>query len=153
MVVLLRDDRTGNVGSASVSNRSGSVTLDSERQATRVLSNQTPVLIDTLSEAEVTEVFDAALSALPPSPQRFTLHFRFESSELTDEALALVPGILEAVQARPVPNITVVGHSDTTGETDLNFGLGIKRALEVRAFFVDAGLNPTSIDVSSSRRT
>ena len=119
------------------------------RRSGRVLSNQTPVLIDTLSEAEVTEVFDAALSALPPSPQRFTLHFRFESSELTDEALALVPGILEAVQARPVPNITVVGHSDTTGETDLNFGLGIKRALEVRAFFVDAGLNPTSIDVSS----
>ena len=149
MVVLLRDDQTNSLGSASVSNRSGSVALDSERQATRVLSNQPPVLIDTLSDTEVAEVFGAALSVLPPPPLRFTLHFRFESSELTDEARAPVPGILEVVRERPVPDITVAGHTDTTGALDWNFELEIKRAREVRDLLVSAGFDPASIAVSS----
>ena len=43
------------------------------------------------------------LSALPLAPRHFTLYFKFESEELTDQSRALVKEVLDAVTARPVP--------------------------------------------------
>ena len=48
-----------------------------------------------------------------------------------------------------MPDITVAGHTDTTGALDWNFELGIKRAREVRDLLVSAGFDPASIAVSS----
>ena len=89
------------------------------------------------------------LSSLPPAPQHFIVYFRFESDELTDESRALVPDILQAVKDRPVPDVVVIGHTDTTGTPPSNLELGLKRATMVRALLVDAGLDPTSVEVAS----
>ena len=74
-----------------------------------------------MSEADVQRLFGDALSALPPAPQHFTLFFRFESDELTDESRALLPQILQAVKDRPFPDVAVVGHTDTTGTAAINY--------------------------------
>ena len=149
IVVLLRDDETDSVGGADVSNRYGTVTLASERDAARVAPNQAPVLIDTLSEADIDEIFGEALSALPPPPLHFALHFQFESDELTDDARGLVPEILNAVQNRPLPDISVIGHTDTAGRGDVNFRLGRKRATTIRDLLVSVGLDPSVVEVMS----
>ena len=147
--MLLRDEDTGNLGSASVSTRFGSVTLNSERQVTRVRSNQPPVLIDVMSDTEVVESFGDALAALSLPTVRFTLQFRFDSVELTDEARHLALEMVDAVSERPFPEVTVVGHADAVGPRDVNFTLGMKRANTVRALFLSAGLDPNAVSVSS----
>jgi outer membrane protein OmpA-like peptidoglycan-associated protein len=149
LIVLLPDSESGSTGRARVSNQSGSADLDAQRDATYVAANQPPGPISTLSEADVKRIFGDALSALPPAPRRFTLYFRFESDELTDESRALVPEIRKTVKERLVPDVAVVGHTDTTGAPEANFKLGLERAMTVRKLLVGAGLDASSIEVTS----
>ena len=102
-----------------------------------------------MSEADVTRLFGDALAALPPAPRHFTLHFRFESDALTEESTALVPEILRTVKALSVPEAVVVGHTDTMGNPGANVALGLKRAISVRNILVEAGLAPSTIEVTS----
>jgi outer membrane protein OmpA-like peptidoglycan-associated protein len=152
-IVLLSDTETGAVGRAHVSNEAGAVDLAAERDATQVVGTQSPGPINTLSESDVERIFGDALSALPAPPRRFILHFRFDSDDLTDEARSLVPQILRSVTARSVPDVVVVGHTDTAGTSSSNFELGLKRANYVRNLLVDAGLAPSAIEIVSLGET
>jgi peptidoglycan-associated lipoprotein len=149
LVVLLPDPETGTTGRIHVSNGLGAVDLSSPRTATRVTGDARPGPITTMSDAEVTRVFGAALGALPPAPRQFTLQFRFESDNLTTESTALVPEILKAVKALPVPEVVVVGHTDTMGDGKANLALGLKRANSVRDILAAAGLALSTVEVTS----
>jgi outer membrane protein OmpA-like peptidoglycan-associated protein len=149
LIVLLPDAESGGTGRAEVSNPSGSVGLLVARDSTLVAPNQAPAPVTPLSEAEVDRIFGDALSALPPPPERFTLFFRFESDELTDESRALLPKVLMALTERPNPDVVVIGHTDTTGTSATNFDLGLKRAMTVRDLLTEAGVGSSVIEVVS----
>lgn len=146
--MLLPDSDTSSTGAAAVSNPLGSVDLAAERDAALVAAGRAPVLTK-LSAADVETMFGDALSALPPAPRRFTLFFRFESDELTDQSQALIPEILAAVKQHAVQDVVVIGHTDTMGTQQANFGLGLKRAMTVRNLLVAAGLNGSTIEATS----
>ena len=149
LVVLLPDPGDGSVGRAVVSNAGGSTELSAARESTSAVPNQPPQPATVLSESDVTRLFGDALSALPPAPEHFTLLFRFESDELTDDSRALLPAVLRAVKARPFPEAAVVGHTDTTGTAASNYELGLRRANAVRALLIAAGMAASVIEVSS----
>jgi outer membrane protein OmpA-like peptidoglycan-associated protein len=48
-----------------------------------------------------------------------------------------------------VPDVVVIGHTDTTGTTESNFELGMRRATTVRNMLIDAGLSVGAIDTRS----
>ena len=148
LIALLPDPESGITGRARVYNDRGAADLSTPRAATRVAAGP-PGPVDTMSEADVTRLFGAALAALPPAPSHFTLQFRFESDALTEESTALVPEILRAVKALSVPEVVVAGHTDTMGDPRANLALGLKRAVSVRDILVDAGLAPSTIEVTS----
>jgi outer membrane protein OmpA-like peptidoglycan-associated protein len=102
-----------------------------------------------MSEADVQRLFGDALAALPSAPRHFTLRFRFESDALTEESAALVPEILRTVKGLAVPEVIVVGHTDTMGDPRANLALGLKRAISVRDLLVKAGLAPSTIEAIS----
>ena len=150
LAVLLPDPGTGAVGRAIVSNPSGTSIPAAARESTTIAPNGRPGAVSVMSEAEVTRIFGDALSALPPAPQHFTLFFRFESDELTEESQALLATILPIVKARLFPDVSVVGHTDTAGSRPSNVALGLKRATAVQALLIEAGMEPALIDVSSN---
>jgi outer membrane protein OmpA-like peptidoglycan-associated protein len=149
LVVLVPDADTGKTGRARVSNRSGFVDLTVEGDATLVAVNRRPGRNVPLTEAEVKRMAGEILTALPPPPRRFTLHFLFESDELTEESRALVPEILSIVKALVVPELVVVGHTDTMGDPAANIELGYARATTILNLLVDAGLDISNIAVAS----
>lgn len=153
LIVLLPDSDTRAVGRASLSNSAGSVNLAAERDSVIAIPARIPGPVTTMSEDEVQRVFGAALAALPPPARHFTLYFRFESNELTDESRALVPAILSLVRERSIPEVLVVGHTDTMGASKTNIGLGLNRATTVRTMLVQAGLNPSTVEVTSHGET
>ena len=149
LIVLLQDDG-GTVGRAIVSNTAGTLELTDARGATRVAKDAAPTAVQILGEDETQEIFGDALAALPQSPEHFMLFFRFESEELTDESRRLVHEVLQKIEGRKVPDVIVLGHTDTTGSATSNFGLGLQRANKIRALLISAGLDASAIQVISS---
>ena len=149
LAVLLPDSDTNTVGRATVSNASGTVNLAMAEDSTLVSAGEPPAPVTVLSQSEVRRIFGDVLKALPLPPQRFTLYFRFDSNELTEESRAMLREIQKAIKERPVPDLVVIGHTDTTGTPAANFELGRTRALMVRALLVAAGLDAALIDVTS----
>ena len=149
LVVLLPDTDTGNVGRIVVSNPAGQTELSTAYASTRVTTNGRQPRARTLKQDDVMRQFGDAIATLPPAPLHFTLFFRFDSEELTDESRAVVQDVLKSVKAQPVPDVQVIGHTDTTGTAESNFELGMRRANSVRAMLIDAGLNPSAIDARS----
>jgi outer membrane protein OmpA-like peptidoglycan-associated protein len=148
-LVVLLPDPDGTTGRARVSNEFGGVDLTAERQTTVVTPDGRPAPVRVMEQSAVTRIFGTALSALPPAPRHFTLRFRFESDELTDDSRALLPEILQAVKEFPVPEVAVVGHTDTLGDAKSNVALGLKRATSVQRLLVEAGLDRSIIEVRS----
>jgi outer membrane protein OmpA-like peptidoglycan-associated protein len=153
MVALLPDPDTNAVGKAFVSNSAGRVDLTTAREVTTVSARLAPRPTTTLSASDVRALFGEALEALPPAQKHFTLFFRFDSEELTDASRAMAPEIIRAVRERPVPDVLIVGHTDTTGTRNSNFALGLRRANTVRSLLRDTGLTAASIDVISHGET
>jgi outer membrane protein OmpA-like peptidoglycan-associated protein len=149
LIALLPDPESGITGRARVANEFGAVSLAAPRAATQVSADGPPGAVSTMDEDEVARRFGAALAALPPEPRHFTLHFKFESDTLTDESSQEVPEILRAVKRLAVPEVVVVGHTDTLGDANANVALGLKRAMSVRNVLVAAGIPPSMIEVAS----
>jgi len=149
LVVLMPDSDTGNVGKVVVSNPAGQTELSTAYSSTRVRTSRTPPPARTLKESDVKKLFGDTIATLPPPPLHFTLFFRFDSEELTDESRALVQEVLQTVKAQPVPDVIVIGHTDTTGNEASNFELGMRRANAVRNLLIDAGLSASAIDARS----
>ena len=149
LVVLLPDSDTGVTGRAFVTNKVGTTDLDATRDSSTASPSTAPTAVTTMSEEEVQRVFGETLSALPPAPIHFTVYFKFESDELTDESRALLPEILKTVKERSIPEVLVVGHTDTMGTPRANIDLGLTRATTVRNLLIQVGLDATLIEVRS----
>jgi outer membrane protein OmpA-like peptidoglycan-associated protein len=148
-VVLLPEAETGSTGRAVVSNGAGAVTLDTPRASTTVAAGQVPAAVTALTEDEVERLFGGALEALPPAPVHFTLFYKFDSDELTEESTALLPRILDEVRHRPSPDVIIIGHTDTTGTAVNNSALGMKRAVAMRNRLIAEGLDPSFVEATS----
>jgi outer membrane protein OmpA-like peptidoglycan-associated protein len=149
LVILLPDSDTRTTGRASLFNKHGSADLEAARDSAIATPTRRPGPVTRISEQEVQRLFGVVLSALPPPPVHFTLYFRFESNELTDESKALVPEILSIVKQRAVPEVMVVGHTDTMGGPRANIALGLDRGTTVRKLLVEAGLDPSTVELTS----
>jgi peptidoglycan-associated lipoprotein len=149
LIALLEDPGTGRTGRARISNEFGAADLTAERHATAVTADRRPGPVRTMSEADVARSFGSALAALPPTPRHFTLYFQFESEYLTEKSRALLPEVQKTVKGLAVPEVLVVGHTDTLGSERANFELALKRATLVRNLLVAAGLDPGLIEVAS----
>jgi outer membrane protein OmpA-like peptidoglycan-associated protein len=148
-LIVLLHDKDGSIGAAAVSNRLGATDLGVDGAATNVSITEAPSVAEILSDDEIQEIFGQVLSSLPPPPQQFTLHFRFESEELTAESRAGVSDIVAAVQKYPAAEVIVVGHTDRTGASLRNFQLGLRRAESVRDILIGASVDASAIEVAS----
>ena len=153
LIVLLPDAENGHVGRAIVSNSAGKVELSVARESVLASSKRELGSATRVGQADVDDIFGDAIDALPPPQRHFTLFFQFDSEELTSESRALAPEIVRAVKDRQVPEVLIVGHTDTMGAKAGNFELGLRRANKVRTLLRDAGLSLSLIDVISHGET
>jgi outer membrane protein OmpA-like peptidoglycan-associated protein len=148
-VVLLPDTESSASSSVSVTAPSGSVSLTAPNTSTTVVANSPPTAPVKKDEHEIRREYGAVLAELPEAPRHFNLYFRVDTSDLTEESRAILPDVMSAVAARKVPEVTVIGHTDTTGSTASNYQLGLQRAQTVRDLLRKAGLDTSMIEVSS----
>ena|ERR1041385_2085499 len=96
--------------------------------------------VEVLAETRVKETFGQTLQALPARPAVFLLYFVTGTDELTDESKADLQRILDELKNRPLPDVYVIGHTDTVGELKGNDVLSALRAETVKSFLVGIGI-------------
>lgn len=101
-----------------------------------------------LTPAQVKERFGAALAALPPAPATFTLYFLEGRDELTVDSRSELDKVIGEIKRRPLPDILVIGHTDTVGSPDFNDRLSYTRAERARDMLVARGLPAERISVA-----
>jgi outer membrane protein OmpA-like peptidoglycan-associated protein len=93
-----------------------------------------------LSAWAVNRAYSATLQALPDRPASFLLYFTTGTDELTDESRRELDKVLAALRARPLPDVLVIGHTDTMGDALANDQLSAQRAERVKGFLIGIGI-------------
>ena len=149
MLVALVPDQDGKIGRVLVENSAGSVALDAPYQATTIGdAARQPAAPVTISKETLDTTFKEALSIQPQQPIHFLLYFEKDTT-LTEESLRLLPDIIAAIQARRSIDISVIGHTDSTGSKEYNTALSKERAGAVKNLLVAQGIEPDAMRISS----
>lgn len=97
------------------------------------------------SKADVDKTFGSALAAQPARLERYTLYFNEGNDTLTDESKATFERVFPDIAKRPVPDIVVIGHADSTGSDPLNDKLSLQRANAIREEMIKRGIPAADI--------
>jgi outer membrane protein OmpA-like peptidoglycan-associated protein len=97
------------------------------------------------SPHEVDERFGAAIAAQPLPPATFTVNFELGTDALTEASRRTLDDVFAEIAKRPVPDVLVIGHTDTMGNDAFNDALGQQRADAVRDILVQRGVKPADI--------
>jgi outer membrane protein OmpA-like peptidoglycan-associated protein len=92
------------------------------------------------SASDVQARYGGALAAQPLPPAQFTLYFVEGKDEFTDESKKIVDSVFAEIAKRPIPDVLVIGHTDTVGNDAANDALSRQRAEVVRNALVARGL-------------
>lgn len=145
--VVLMENADGSVGQLSVSNAQGAVVLNQPRHGVNLDGSLgAPYAVD---ESRIKKDFDQALAARPALPVSFVLYYQAGDAQLTAESRALIPRVINAARSRAVPDVSVIGHTDTAGTSEANEKLGLQRAQSVAEHIKKAGLKAHDLTIAS----
>lgn len=101
-----------------------------------------------LSPEQVQQEYGKTIEALPLRPATFVLYFVTGSDQLTQESKSKLEQVFAEIRKRPVPDVLLIGHTDTVGDIESNDILSRQRADKVREILVHAGINADRIQVA-----
>lgn len=146
-VIVLPAHEGNKIGGVVVRRDGQQQVLDSPYAASRI-SGTGSLEASHASPAEVQASYSAVLEALPPRPAKFMLYFITGKDVLTDESAIELRSVLAEMKKRPVPDVLVIGHTDTQGNLEANDELSRMRAEKVKGFLVGIGVAPERIKVA-----
>ncbi|MBN1517276.1 peptidoglycan-associated lipoprotein Pal [Candidatus Sumerlaeota bacterium] len=80
-----------------------------------------------------------------PTSELVTVHFDYDSSELTPKAREALMGNLEWLQQHADAKILIEGHCDERGTIEYNLALGERRANSVKSFLQNHGIDASRL--------
>lgn len=139
--VVLVPDADGKVGQVTVTTRGGSRTLTDPNTMVEVTgSGKSPSDPEKIDQSKIDSLFADSLKALPPEPVSFLLYFRHDSTEPNAKSMSLIPEVLSVINKRKFFEISIIGHTDTTGSDAYNMKLSSDRAAAVRDILLSHGI-------------
>ncbi len=74
------------------------------------------------------------------------IHFKFDSAALTSEAKSILDRATSTIKSNASQNLSVEGHTDSTGDDSYNLGLSQRRAESVIKYLVSKGVNGSRLN-------
>jgi outer membrane protein OmpA-like peptidoglycan-associated protein len=137
----------GHVGAITVERGGDKRVIDKAYGAQRLNADGT-LETATLTPQQVREAFGPTLDALPGRPASYTLYFLEGRDELTAESRAELDKVFRDLKRRPLPDIVVIGHTDTVGGLAFNDRLSLARAERLREMLVALGIPPERVQAA-----
>jgi outer membrane protein OmpA-like peptidoglycan-associated protein len=141
--VVLLPAEDGKDSALVVKQRDGQVVL-AEPYAATTLTTAGPRAYKATPQ-EVQALFGPALAAQPSRPIRFTVQFVEGKDEVTEDSKVALDAIFAEIAKRPVPDVLVVGHTDSVGSDQFNDALSRQRAEVIRTGLISNGIAPENI--------
>ena len=141
--VVLLPEKDGKDAAVTVRQGDKEVVLDQPYAAARQTTAGPRAYASSAQEVEAQ--FGPALAAQPSRPTSFTLYFIENSDQFTEESKQILTGVLAEIARHKVPDIVVIGHTDSVGSVAANDALALRRAEIVRTMLIAQGLAPASI--------
>jgi len=129
----------GHIGAIVVHGDGAPRVVDKAYGAQRVLPDGT-LRAEQLTEAQVRQEFGPTLEALPGRPTSFTLYFLEGRDELTADSRVELEKVFGELRRRPLPDVMVIGHTDTVGGLAYNDRLSLARAERLREMLISLGI-------------
>lgn len=129
----------GHKGAIAIHREGQTHVLDTPYAAERITSEGESRSVR-LSADEVQREFGGTLQALPGRPAKFMLYFLEGKDELTVDSKAELEKVFSELKRRPLPDIVVIGHTDTVGGLTYNDKLSLARAERLREMLVGLGI-------------
>ena len=142
-VVLLpgSDGKVGRViitiakGSQEISNAFGAVSIGIDGSLKNYQENA----------ASVAQKYAAVLGIRPQKPQSYILYFQSGGGDLTAQSTSTYAQMKVDVMKWVMPEVTVIGHTDTVGSASANDVLSLRRAQAIVKRLVDDGLKSAGV--------
>ena len=147
LVVVIPADFDGHVGTVVVERAGGQVVLN-EAYAASYIGDLGPPRARKATQAEIASMFEATLAGVPQPPTRYRLYFVLGSDDLMAESKVALKAIVNKIVSRRVPDVLVVGHTDSVGPVDVNDRLSMQRAERVKRLLVRAGISAERVTVA-----
>ena len=96
---------------------------------------------------EVKAIAGEALDSLPIKPASFTLLFAIDSDKLPANAEETIAEIVREIGRRQVPDVSIIGHTDRSGNVKANYALSQRRAENVYRLLLDQGVKTDNVKV------
>lgn len=77
------------------------------------------------------------------------VYFGFDQAELAEDARMTLDAKVPVLVANPGLRIRIAGHTDSRGSDEYNVALGQRRAVMVREYLAQRGVDPSRLDVVS----
>jgi outer membrane protein OmpA-like peptidoglycan-associated protein len=147
-VIILLPDENGTVGKVAVHAGTSSTELDKPLAAVNAGSEASLRNVFTAQRSDVDAEFAGALAAAPRAPVVYILYFQTGLTELDPGSRGNFAAAIAAARGTPNADISVVGHTDSTGSDAYNLALSLRRAETMRSALVAAGVPSDIIEIT-----
>jgi outer membrane protein OmpA-like peptidoglycan-associated protein len=148
--LILLPDESGKVGAITVKANNEVRLIDKAYHSvsTNIYNND---LTETtaLDKTQVNQDYAALMKAQPAHATSIYLYFSSGSTELVQESVAKIPMVLNKIKENMPTEISVIGHTDTTGSDSINNKLSKNRALAVAKILKEKMPSLSNITVQS----
>jgi outer membrane protein OmpA-like peptidoglycan-associated protein len=140
----------GTVPSAAAASQACKTALDSSLLRLETAARPAPPPVTAPVPAPVPA---PAPAPAPAASSDFTVYFDFDSWTLKAEQLTVLDSVISTARTGGQTNITIVGHTDTSGPSDYNQKLSVKRANVVVEALVNMGARRAAMHASGVGET
>ena len=141
----------GTVPSAAAASQACKTALDSSLVRLETAARPAPPPAPTPAPAPAPVAAPAPAQAAPAA--NFSVYFDFDSWTLKAEQLKVLDDVISTARSGGQANINIVGHTDTSGPSDYNQRLSVRRANVVVEALVQMGARRTALHASGVGET
>jgi OmpA-OmpF porin, OOP family len=138
-LIVLLPEEDGTLGSVAIGEGERSVIISAPLAVAKI-DARGRVKQEAINQAEVDQIFQAALAAQPPKPISFILYFEEGQTQVTPGSQASLEALFAEVNRRQAVEVQITGHTDRVGSVADNDRLSHARAQAVWDILGQLGL-------------